>query len=74
MTEKEAKWILKKDNTKHFNWFKSHGLKENEMLIYVDQSRWVVCATDERAAIVDSSIRYFDNVDALNLSRWGFNI
>lgn len=61
MTKEQAKLFIEKNNLKYYNWYNSHALQEREMLIYEEQGKWVVSATDERAAVVDGSIYFFDN-------------
>ena len=63
MTRNEAEKILLDEGLKYFNWFKDHTIKPNEVIIYEEDNRWVVCAADERAWSVDTSYAYYDNED-----------
>ena len=67
MTREEAKKIIVEEKLKHFNWNEERDLRENEVGIKFENSRWIVYATDERASIVSGSIAEFDSEnDALD--------
>lgn len=55
----EALQILEQEHLQHYNWFGEHKTRPWEVLIDYDGTRWIVCATDERACIVDRSRRFF---------------
>ena len=67
MNRSEAMQIIKEENLKRYNWFHTHAVRPNEVLIENLGERWCVSAADERACIVDTSRVYFDNEeDALD--------
>ena len=67
MTQQEAKEIIKKEELRRYNWFDEHPLKENEVGIKVDDNKWIIYVTDERASIVSGSVTQFHNEsDALD--------
>ena len=67
MNRSEAMQIIKEENLKCYNWFHTHAVRPNEVLIENLGERWCVSAADERACIVDTSRVYFDNEeDALD--------
>ncbi|MWV55901.1 Imm59 family immunity protein [Streptococcus zhangguiae] len=51
MTKQEALEIIKNENLK-VNWFNSHPVEENEMVIEQKEEFYNVYGTDERAAIL----------------------
>lgn len=61
MTQQEALEIIKNEQLKRYNWFDEHPLMENEVGIRVEEDRWLVYGTDERASLVTGSIMIFDN-------------
>ena len=60
MNMAEALHILEEEQLRFYNWFGEHKIKPYEVMIDYDGMRWIVCAADERACIVDSSRRFFD--------------
>ena len=60
MNMADAVRILEQERLRGYNWFGEHRVRPGEVLIDYDGARWVVCAADERACIVDSSRRFFD--------------
>ena len=60
MNMADAVRILEQERLRGYNWFGEHKVRPGEVLIDYDGARWVVCAADERACIVDSSRRFFD--------------
>lgn len=67
MNRNEAMKIIKDEQLRYYNWFHSHRISPNEVLIEKLEERWCVSATDERACIVETSCVYFDNEeDALD--------
>ena len=67
MNRSEAMQIIKEENLKRYNWFHTHAVRPNEVLIENLGERWCVSAADERACIDDTSRVYFDNEeDALD--------
>lgn len=59
--------IIVEEQLKHYNWFNSHKVGADEVLIEKIGEKWCVSATDERACIVETSRNYFDNEeDALD--------
>ncbi|PGL67848.1 hypothetical protein [Bacillus sp. AFS055030] len=61
MTRDEAKRILSEEGLKYYNWFYQKDIGPNVVLIYKEDTKWVVCATDERASIVETSIAHYGN-------------
>lgn len=62
MNKIEAEKILKNEKLKYYNIQHEHEKRPNEVIIYEDDcSNWVVCAADERASIVETSYKYFDD-------------
>lgn len=61
MSNEEVNKLIEAEKLKYYNWYYDHQQKENEILIYKEAGRWIVCATDERAAIVTGSCAYFEN-------------
>ena len=67
MNRSEAMQIIKEENLKCHNWFHTHTVGPNEVLIENLRERWCVSAADERACIVETSCVYFNNEeDALD--------
>ena len=67
MNRNEAMQIIKDEQLKWYNWFHSHPVSPNEVLIEKSGEQWCVSAADERACIVETSRVYFDNEeDALD--------
>jgi hypothetical protein len=60
MTNEEVLEIIKKENFKLYNWYRSHELRPNEICIEKKENSWIVYATDERASVVTNSTREFD--------------
>ena len=60
MNMADAVRILEQERLRGYNWVGEHKVRPGEVLIDYDGARWVVCAADERACIVDSSRRFFD--------------
>lgn len=61
MTRDEAKRILSEEGLKYYNGFHEKDVNPDEVLIYKEDNKWVVCATDERASIVENSIAHYGN-------------
>ena len=63
MNMAEALHILEEEQLRFYNWFGEHKIKPYEVMIDYDGMRWIVCAADERACIVETSRRFFDQED-----------
>jgi hypothetical protein len=61
MNRNEAFRILENEGLKYYKWFDKHGIKPNQVIIYEEDNKWVVCAADERACIADTSYSYYDD-------------
>lgn len=57
----KAMKIIQDEHLKRYNWFHSHKVGPNEVLIEKTGEQWCVSATDERACIVETSRVYFDS-------------
>ena len=57
----EAMKIIQDEHLKRYNWFHSHIVGPNEVLIEKTGEQWCVSATDERACIAETSRVYFDS-------------
>ncbi len=67
MNRNKALKIIRDEQLMYYNWFHSHRVRPNEVLIEKLEERWCVSAADERACIVETSCVYFDNEeDALD--------
>ena len=67
MNRNKALKIIRDEQIMYYNWFHSHRVRPNEVLIEKLEERWCVSAADERACIVETSCVYFDNEeDALD--------
>ena len=63
MNMAEALHILEEEQLRFYNWFGEHKIKPYEVMIDYDGMRWIVCAADERACIVETSRRFFNQED-----------
>ncbi|MCY1714746.1 hypothetical protein [Caproiciproducens galactitolivorans] len=61
MKELAVKAIINNEKLTRVNWYQGDKLKENQVGIKKENSKWVVYVTDERANIVDGSTIEFDN-------------
>ena len=67
MNRNKALKIIRDEQLMYYNWFHSHRVRPNEVLIEKLEERWCVSAADERACIVETSCVYFNNEeDALD--------
>lgn len=67
MNRIEAQRILSNEKLKYYNWFNEHEIRPNEVVIFQKDGKWITCAADERACIVESSYSYYNNEeDALD--------
>ena len=63
MNMAEALYILEEEQLRFYNWFGEHKIRPCEVMIDYDGMRWIVCAADERACIVETSRRFFNQED-----------
>jgi len=63
MNLEEAKKILVNENLHHINWYDEKNLREHQVGIKLNNGKWVVFVTDERASIITGSELKFDSED-----------
>lgn len=61
MTREDAKQILVNEGLKYYNWYHEKAVNPNDVIIYKENNKWIVCAADERASIVEASYAFYDN-------------
>lgn len=61
MNIKEAKRIIEEEGLQQINWYDEDNLRENQVGIKLDNGKWTVFVTDERASIVLGSIKNFNS-------------
>ena len=67
MNRNKALKIIRDEQLMYYNWFHSHRVRPNEVLIEKLEEQWCVSAAGERACIVETSCVYFNNEeDALD--------
>ena len=62
MTREEAMKIIKEENLNHYNFFEDKDYDKYELTIQkVNEKKWIVCGTDERASVFSGSESFFES-------------
>lgn len=61
MNKIEVKEIIEKEELTRVNWYNEDELRENQVGIKLQNKKWIVYVTDERANIVDGSVIEFES-------------